>query len=495
MTIINQTNSCYRPDAIDGVNRLYGVYVGFVKGNKDVQMMGRLQVCIPDLGGDPNDATTWHVVSYASPFAGATDIETTTAGTAMANTQLAYGWWAVPPDINNQVLVCFANGDPGHGYWFACIFQQFMNHMVPGIAAGQSTTAADMQNGIPPVCEYNKRDPTQSANYWNPQRPTFTPLKKGFDNQGLGKDAERGPGTTSARREAPSLVFGFNSPRGNTIHIDDNPQNEFIRLRTRSGAQILIHETTGYIYMISREGNSWMEISDIGIDMYSKRSISLRAEENINMHADSCVIMHGVGAVHTTGGNISRSSKGQINDISCGEQARHSPRIKDNSKQSSGTNGQSKGSAGVGQNGASPAAAAAGNGQASKGTPLTQAQMQADAGSGYFGTNQQCVSLSKDLGTDQNGNALGPASGWMAGSQITGDNWQQYQGQAVATMNDDGQYSSVGGVSGNATHTGILQGWNDSTNEPILLNQWSGSGGARISSSPTKYGSYYTIAQ
>lgn len=104
--------------------------------------------------------------------------------------------------------------------------------------------------------------------------------------------------------------------------------------------------------------------------------------------------------------------------------------------------------------------------------------------------------MSKELGTDVNGNKLGAASGWKAGDKITADNWQQHQGEAVATMNDNGAYSRVGGVPGNATHTGILSGWDYSANGPILFDQYSGGTASyRTYSSSSRYGSFYTIRQ
>jgi hypothetical protein len=53
--------------------------------------------------------------------------------------QQSYGFWFVPPDINNEVVVCFINGDQGRGIWFGCLYQQNMNHMVPGLPGNNST--------------------------------------------------------------------------------------------------------------------------------------------------------------------------------------------------------------------------------------------------------------------------------------------------------------------------------------------------------------------
>ena len=265
MININRTSDKVRTESTNGNVRRHGIYVGIVKGNQDPQRNGRLSVYIPEFGGDPDDPDSWYVVQYASPFAGATNIEENIASgegkDKMYGSQRSYGWWAIPPDINNEVLVCFANGDTARGYWFACLYQPFMNHMVPAIGINISTDDEINEKNLPPVVEFNRKDESQSI--WEPRRPVFEPLHNGLSVQGLYTDPERGPATTGARRESPSKVFGFLTPRGNTIHIDDNEENEFIRFRTRSGVQILIHETTGYIYMISKEGNSWMEISGV----------------------------------------------------------------------------------------------------------------------------------------------------------------------------------------------------------------------------------------
>ncbi len=257
------------------------IYVGIIKNNVDVQRMGRLEVWIPDIGGDPEDKTKWFLVSYASPFAGATDIEENTNDQTY-RTQKSYGMWMVPPDINNQVLVFFLNGEAAKGIWFACLWQQNMNHMVPGIASNVSSSGGS--GALPPVQEYNKLD--QSVNVPYPNRPAFEPLRQGLAKQGLTSDFKRGPSSSSARREAPSQVFGFLTPRSNQLYVDDDPDNEFIRIRTRSGTQVLVHETDGLVYINSGKGNSWIEISDAGVDIYSKGNISLRSEQDVNIRAD-----------------------------------------------------------------------------------------------------------------------------------------------------------------------------------------------------------------
>ena len=88
-----------------------GVYLGVVKQNNDPQNMGRLKVYIKEFGGDPEIETSWISVSYASPFAGSTSIYEQGANVKeYDDTMKSYGFWAVPPDLDAQVLVAFNAG-------------------------------------------------------------------------------------------------------------------------------------------------------------------------------------------------------------------------------------------------------------------------------------------------------------------------------------------------------------------------------------------------
>jgi hypothetical protein len=298
-------------------DRRYGVFVGIVKKNDDPQRMGRCSVWIPEMGGDPDTPGNWYTVGYASPFAGASPVrDNRKDGADQDSTQTAYGFWMQPPDLDNHVLVTFANGDIAQGYWFACIFAQNMNHAVPGIPSNVSTDESLTGQGIyPPTVEYNKRS---KENPDNPHRPTFEPLHNGLTNQGLYPDAERGRSSSGVRREAPSKVFGYSTPRGSGLLIDDNPENEFIRMRTRSGAQVLVHDTTGFVYINSKDGKSWAEISDEGVSIYSEKSISIRAETDINLRADRDVNIEGERGVFIRGGKAITTESGEFTHMKAG---------------------------------------------------------------------------------------------------------------------------------------------------------------------------------
>lgn len=300
-----RTTSTTKADNFQPMGRttaLFGVFVGFVKGVDDVQRNGRLQVWIAELGSAPDNPDGWYTVNYCSPFAGATNNETINKAdmTSFDGTQTSYGMWMIPPDINNQVLVMFVNGDPSRGIWIGSLYNQYMNNMVPAMA---SSINSHQYSGKPvPVAEYNKTDTkiTQPDAAFKPFEETKF---KGLGNQGLITDRNRGITTSSARREAPSTVFGILTPGppidpnatratirrkgGSSFIMDDLVGTEYIQLTTKSGAQIKLDETDGFVYLINRDGTAWVQMDKDGnIDIFGARDISVRAQRDFNIRAD-----------------------------------------------------------------------------------------------------------------------------------------------------------------------------------------------------------------
>lgn len=278
-----------RSNAIPEYNK---TYIAKIKDNRDVEAMGRLRVWIPELSQLEDDPGGWFTVNYCSPFAGATPEAATNNTNTYKGTQKSYGWWFVPPDLNNLVLVTFASGSTGLGFWIGCIYQDQMNHMVPGIPETKA--------------EYNKN----ISGPKNPRRPTYNPLAEGLAQQGLSGDSVRGTSKSGARRHGdhghgksdqnyttheycPSRSNGILTPGGHQIVFDDGTDSgdsKFIRMRTTSGAQILISESDGLVYLINRDGSAWFELSPTGnIDAFSSQNISLRSLKNVNIVADQDV--------------------------------------------------------------------------------------------------------------------------------------------------------------------------------------------------------------
>ena len=160
--------------------------------------------------------------------------------------------------------------------------------------------------------------------------------------QGLISDRVRGTTTSSAQREAPSQVFGFNTPgrirpdstespigiKGEKIRTDRGPghsfvmddgdvlgSNQLVRLRTTSGHQFLMHDTEGIIYIANGSGNAWIEMNKDGrIDLYSHKGINFRTEGDFNLHSDGNINFHAANSIRMSATNeIIKSSNYLLN--------------------------------------------------------------------------------------------------------------------------------------------------------------------------------------
>jgi hypothetical protein len=327
-----------------------GPFLARVVSNLDPTYMGILEVEILRPVGASSSESQLHQVKYMSPFYGATSVHAIGENNDFNDTQKSYGMWMVPPDVGVTVIIIFIDGDPKRGYWIGCVQDEAMNFMVPGLAATESVVEdpdPDNQgrNGRVPTAEYNKaiddnNTPGDPDKNFKPQHP----FSKVLTDQGLILDDTRGITTSSARRESPSNVFGISTPGpldkkgkktksgkaewladtfvsrlgGSTFVMDDGdanwlrrtpptdgppdyasidagetdgdvhlPANELIRLRTRTGHQILLHNTEDLIYITNARGTSWIELTSDGkIDIYAKDSISVRTENDFNFYAD-----------------------------------------------------------------------------------------------------------------------------------------------------------------------------------------------------------------
>jgi hypothetical protein len=70
------------------------------------------------------------------------------------------------------------------------------------------------------------------------------------------------------------------------------PHNELVRIRTRTGHQILLHNSEDLIYIGNAAGTSWIEMTSNGkIDIYAADSISVHSKNDINFYADRDINM------------------------------------------------------------------------------------------------------------------------------------------------------------------------------------------------------------
>ena len=317
-----------------------GPYIATVKVTNDPLRMGRLGVNIPALTQttDPKPSQIiW--CQYLSPFYGAKSLNAVskTDPYDYKETQHSYGMWAVPPDVDTDVLVIFAKGEQSNAsaFWIGCVQKPLVNQQVPANGATERTRlgagGADFgQNkqqaygtDFLPAGEKNQRmyedgETLANANQW--QYPVNDVLSDQLNTQGLVQDNVRGTTSSSARRESPSRVFGINTPGsirddsrelniglgnskvktdrnpGHSFVMDDgdvNGQNQMTRIRTASGHQLLMHDTEGVVYLANASGKAFIEMDSEGhISLYSNKGISIRSGGDFDLHSDKNINFH-----------------------------------------------------------------------------------------------------------------------------------------------------------------------------------------------------------
>lgn len=304
------TNKAYKnkPAQYTGGNasRHNGIYIAIVKKSYDPQKMGRLLAWVPDLGGQEDNPSYWKSFSYTSPFAGQSPAKPEyIQGDTFEGTPVSYGMWFVPPDEGNKIVVAFLDGDENRGIWIGALQESYMNHSMPDIAFAKSN-----KTGHPlerPVTEYNKHNTVVDPHNPAKGRPEHTPRFNHLVASGLIRDFVRGPTTSNAQRETPSQVFGMNTPGpidptlpnaaqikkrhgGHSLVFDDGDirgTSELVRLKTRGGHQILLHDSAELIYISNKESTAWVELDNRGnISIYGKGEFSVRSEGNMNLHTD-----------------------------------------------------------------------------------------------------------------------------------------------------------------------------------------------------------------
>lgn len=320
-----------------------GPYEATVMRHVEGTRMGQLEVYIPEICGVAPEISNYITVSYASPFYGSTyGTDTQKTPDNSATSGQSYGMWMIPPDIGCKVLVTFAAGDRGRGYWFACIYDSTSHHMVPGIArsigGSSKTSIPDGQSGgrnlkvdsssILPVIEYNTSVETAftSDGIQNTPRRPHEIQSSILAMQGLDKDPIRGAISSSSLRESPSNVYGISTPGrrlastnasnsqvvlarrgGHQFVMDDGAEDgtdQLVRLRTSGGHQILMNDTEKVLYIASSTGNQWLEFSDNGqINVYGRGGFNLRTEGPMNLHSDTILSMSAPMIKMTAAGN------------------------------------------------------------------------------------------------------------------------------------------------------------------------------------------------
>lgn len=362
-------NEDYSP--VDQPESKPGPFLARVVSHLDPSYMGSLEVEILRPSGASESEGQIHQVKYMSPFYGVTKSTENGKANDYTSTQQAYGMWAVPPDVGTTVVVIFIDGDPKRGYWIGCVQDENMNFSVPGFAATKQIVKGDGKRV--PAGEYNKTVNNAVGDPEQIQKPRH-PFADVLEAQGLLADDTRGITTSSARRETPSSVFGISTPGpldkrsgarqgplgkiehrvtnaflsrlgGSSFVMDDGddkflrkgpastsppvyasveqgekggdptiPHNELVRIRTRTGHQILLHNSEDLIYIGNARGTTWIELTSNGkIDIYANDSISMYTGGDFNVKAAGNVNLEGANINLKASGNANMTAGGSTN--------------------------------------------------------------------------------------------------------------------------------------------------------------------------------------
>ncbi len=349
---------------------LFGPFRALVVQNVDPDYMNAIRVQIMRDGSN-GEIEMGEIIParYISAYWGTTGVKFNGNSDTFQDTQTAWGMWAPTPEIGTQVIVIYVEGSADLAFWIGGFPDSDKNFMVPGAPATEYNK--DEPGTRLPVAEFNNNTSDVSGVKSAIPKPKHL-LAKVFETQGLLKDDTRGLTTSGARRESPSKVFGistsgpvdFTAPKknigtvnnareipiarlgGSTFVMDDGDpkyvrqtlasegppvyvkadsgsgepsvlHNELIRLRTRTGHQILLHNSEDLIYIGNAKGTTWIELTSNGkIDIFAEDSISVHTKADLNFRADRDINLEAVRNVNIKGNKVHVEGTGGVELLS-----------------------------------------------------------------------------------------------------------------------------------------------------------------------------------
>ena len=346
----------YDTSHLRGVREERGIVTGVVKANVHGAHMGVIKIWVPTFSTNPEDKSQWRSVRYCTPFYSRVDNQG--VGDTYFGTKVTSGIVTPPPDLGTKVLAFFPEGRNAEGYYFACIPDTFMLQTVPEASTSNGVASGEFNDN-----PSGERSSNEISNWKKQNRPVDYFTQDQLIRSGLSIDTVRGLSNSSYMRESPSELLGISSKgrritengqdftltyntqikdsntidkkilngllgptarrKGHSITLDDGDvdgNSNQIRLRTSTGHQILMNDTTGIMYVGNADGTAWIELSNNGtMDVYAQDSINFRTK-NLNFHADENIKFHSKGYtqivsetnMHVEGKNqLALTSKGE----------------------------------------------------------------------------------------------------------------------------------------------------------------------------------------
>lgn len=317
---------------------------GIVVDTDDPLQMGRLRVFCPALNDDPAKLhhLPWSI--YISPFGGSISNSQFLRGTgkyeASTSGATAYGMWSIP-EQGAKVLVGCIDGDERKRYWIGCIHEHQETHTLfhgrydwssaSGTPDGPLSSTGDpleplySNSGKAFNEDRDSREwKTRQADYQatavdksvgqNPNNEKTNYQDEQFEHiseaeqddwvKGIvGGHGYDWSGNKALGSFKSSRAYGWVTPGGHAISMDDRAFNSRIRIRSATGHQIIMDDTNERIYVSSNEGKSYIELDSNGnIDVYGERRLSFHAEKDINFTTDETFRVKANKGIHLYAG-------------------------------------------------------------------------------------------------------------------------------------------------------------------------------------------------
>lgn len=278
----------------DEVNR--GITIGIVVEDNDPMQMGRLRVACPSWGEDPDgDPKNIPWAMYGSPFAGVVDLkQIQSLYDEQSEGKFTYGLWMIPRK-GSLVLTFEADNDPKARIWFACLYYNLLPHTMPH--GRFPDNKGPLTHNETPLMDFYRNALKAFGSDVTPEKLTRINDRtvSAIDEELIEYvESKQTDNKDDGYAGGKSEIYNITTPSGHSISMDDNVANRRLRIRTSSGHQIIFDDTNERIYLMTAEGNNWIELdSDGHIDIFSNKKISIRTNGDFNVYSEGKIRMHG----------------------------------------------------------------------------------------------------------------------------------------------------------------------------------------------------------
>ena len=304
------------------------ITTGIVVDTDDPLQMGRLRVFCPNLNDDPKKIHHLPWAVYVPPYGGVVSSSNYARGVGKGPEKtkgsVAYGFWGIP-EQGAKVIVACIDGDIRRRVWLGTMHEHQETHTLfhgrykwtrgvtepDGPLSSTQSPIEPLYTNMGKAVQGDRKSREWKTRFADYQPTAISPFEQPPNEQRgdeyiddlnagivenetddwvkpiLGANGYDWSGNKGIGSHLASRVFGFSTPGGHTISMDDRAYNSRIRIRSATGQQIILDDTNERIYISTNEGANWVEMDSIGnIDIFAKRRVSIHAEKDINFSTD-----------------------------------------------------------------------------------------------------------------------------------------------------------------------------------------------------------------